>query len=85
MVADMVDMFVLLVAPGGGDELQVHHQTRYSPIKGMKKGIVELTDLILVNKADGHLATAARLAQVFEPQDSPRRWNTRVHSSISNR
>ena len=30
----------------------------------MKKGIVELTDLILVNKADGNLATAARLAQV---------------------
>ena len=53
MVADMVDMFVLLVAPGGGDELQ-----------GMKKGIVELTDLILVNKADGNLLPAARLAQV---------------------
>jgi putative protein kinase ArgK-like GTPase of G3E family len=30
----------------------------------MKKGIVELTDLILVNKADGNLAPAARLAQV---------------------
>lgn len=53
MVADMVDMFVLLVAPGGGDELQ-----------GMKKGIVELADLIVVNKADGHLAVPARMAQI---------------------
>ena len=42
MVAEMVDMFVLLVPPAGGDELQ-----------GMKRGIVELSDLIIVNKADG--------------------------------
>ncbi len=48
-VADMVDMFVLLVQPGGGDELQ-----------GIKKGVVELADLILVNKADGAFAPAAR-------------------------
>jgi len=48
-VADMVDMFVLLLLPGGGDELQ-----------GMKRGIVELADLLLVNKADGELAPAAR-------------------------
>jgi LAO/AO transport system kinase len=47
-VADLVDMFVLLLQPGGGDELQ-----------GMKKGIVELADLIVVNKADGDLADAA--------------------------
>ena len=47
-VADMVDMFVLLVAPGGGDELQ-----------GLKKGIVEHADLIVVNKSDGDLAAAA--------------------------
>lgn len=53
MVADMVDMFTLLVAPGAGDELQ-----------GMKKGIVELSDMILVNKADGELAAAARMAQI---------------------
>jgi LAO/AO transport system kinase len=50
-VADMVDMFLLLLLPGGGDELQ-----------GIKKGVVELADLILVNKADGDLATAARRA-----------------------
>ncbi len=47
-VADMVDMFMLLLAPGAGDELQ-----------GLKKGIVELADLILVNKADGDLKPAA--------------------------
>ena len=47
-VADMVDMFLLLIAPGGGDDLQ-----------GIKRGIVELADLILVNKADGDLAPAA--------------------------
>ncbi|KAJ3413622.1 hypothetical protein HDV05_007766 [Chytridiales sp. JEL 0842] len=53
MVADMVDMFVLLVAPGGGDELQ-----------GLKKGIVEMADMILVNKADGVLAGPAKVAQM---------------------
>ncbi len=47
-VADMTDMFLLLLQPGGGDELQ-----------GIKRGIVELADLILVNKADGELAEAA--------------------------
>ncbi len=47
-VADMVDLFLLLVAPGGGDELQ-----------GIKRGIMELADLVVVNKADGDLAPAA--------------------------
>ncbi len=47
-VAEMTDMFVLLLLPGGGDELQ-----------GIKRGIVELADLVLVNKADGELAAAA--------------------------
>ena len=42
MVAEMTDVFVLLIAPGGGDELQ-----------GVKRGIMEMADLILVNKADG--------------------------------
>ncbi|GAB5592563.1 hypothetical protein Unana1_07463 [Umbelopsis nana] len=53
MVAEMVDMFVLLVGPGGGDELQ-----------GLKKGIVELSDMVIVNKADGKLADAARSASM---------------------
>jgi LAO/AO transport system kinase len=47
-VADMVDMFLLLLAPAGGDELQ-----------GLKKGIVELADALVVNKADGDLRAAA--------------------------
>ena len=42
MVAEMTDVFVLLIAPGGGDELQ-----------GVKRGIMEMADLVLVNKADG--------------------------------
>ncbi|MGE5504943.1 MAG: methylmalonyl Co-A mutase-associated GTPase MeaB [Actinomycetota bacterium] len=50
-VADMVDLFLLLLVPGGGDELQ-----------GIKKGIVELADAIVVNKADGDLAAAAARA-----------------------
>jgi LAO/AO transport system kinase len=47
-VADLVDLFLLLLLPGGGDELQ-----------GLKKGIVELADLLVVNKADGELEAAA--------------------------
>lgn len=47
-VADMVDLFLLLLSPGGGDDLQ-----------GIKKGIVELADLLVVNKADGDLKPAA--------------------------
>jgi LAO/AO transport system kinase len=50
-VADMVDMFVLLMLPGGGDELQ-----------GIKKGVIELADLILVNKADGEFVASAQRA-----------------------
>ena len=50
-VADLVDLFVLVVAPGGGDELQ-----------GIKRGIMELADLVVVNKADGDLLPAAQRA-----------------------
>lgn len=49
MVSDMTDVFVLLLAPGGGDELQ-----------GVKRGIMEMADLILVNKADGDNVAAAQ-------------------------
>jgi GTPase len=48
-VADMTDMFVLILPPAAGDELQ-----------GIKRGIVEFADLVLVNKADGELAEAAQ-------------------------
>jgi LAO/AO transport system kinase len=47
-VADMTDMFVLMLLPGAGDELQ-----------GIKRGIVELADLILINKADDDLQSLA--------------------------
>jgi LAO/AO transport system kinase len=50
-VADLTDMFLLLLLPGGGDELQ-----------GLKRGIVEMADLVLVNKDDGELADAAQRA-----------------------
>ena len=48
MVAEMTDVFVLLLAPAGGDELQ-----------GVKRGIMEIADLIVVNKADGALKPVA--------------------------
>jgi LAO/AO transport system kinase len=50
-VAEMVDFFLVLMLPGAGDELQ-----------GIKKGILELADLIAVNKADGEAARAAQRA-----------------------
>ncbi|NIA71823.1 methylmalonyl Co-A mutase-associated GTPase MeaB [Pelagibius litoralis] len=50
-VSEMVDIFLLMLLPGGGDELQ-----------GIKKGIVELADAVIVNKADGDLAAAAERA-----------------------
>ncbi len=49
VVADLCDVFVLILAPAGGDELQ-----------GVKRGIMEVADLILVNKADGDTAAAAQ-------------------------
>lgn len=48
VVAEMSDLFLLLLAPAGGDELQ-----------GVKRGIMEMADLILVNKADGDLKSTA--------------------------
>lgn len=48
-VAQMTDMFLLLLLPGSGDDLQ-----------GIKRGVTEFADLILINKADGSLADAAK-------------------------
>jgi LAO/AO transport system kinase len=67
-IADMVDLFILLIAPGGGGELQ-----------GLKRGILELADLVVVTKADGDLEPAARRAiadyahalRLVRPQDTP--------------
>jgi LAO/AO transport system kinase len=50
-VADMTDFFLALMLPGAGDELQ-----------GLKKGLVELADMIAVNKADGDNVGRARAA-----------------------
>ncbi|WP_417684782.1 methylmalonyl Co-A mutase-associated GTPase MeaB [Roseibium sp.] len=50
-VADMVDFFLVLMLPGAGDELQ-----------GIKKGVLEIADMIAVNKADGEGALRARAA-----------------------
>ena len=48
MVAEMTDIFLLLLAPAGGDELQ-----------GVKRGIMEIADLVIINKADGALKPIA--------------------------
>ena len=70
VVADLSDLFVLLLAPAGGDELQ-----------GVKRGIMEVADLIVVNKADGDLKPAAQRTRAdyagalrllrARPQDPP--------------
>ncbi len=67
-VADMVDFFLVLLLAGGGDDLQ-----------GIKKGIIELADMIAINKADGDNHTrAARAANdyqnaiaIFTPKGAP--------------
>jgi len=48
VVSELSDLFMLLLAPAGGDELQ-----------GVKRGIMEIADMILVNKADGDLKSTA--------------------------
>ena len=71
----MTDMFVVLLAPGAGDGLQ-----------GVKRGIMELADLVVVNKADGDLAgTARHMVTDFRQALSLMRpgrtfWTTRVMS-----
>lgn len=55
-VADMVDVFVVLLLAGGGDDLQ-----------GIKKGIIELADIVCINKADGdNLSRATRAAADYQ-------------------
>lgn len=48
LVAQMTDIFLLMLLPGGGDELQ-----------GIKRGIMELADIVTINKADGDLLSSA--------------------------
>ncbi|MEQ8705254.1 MAG: methylmalonyl Co-A mutase-associated GTPase MeaB [Phaeodactylibacter sp.] len=72
-VHSMTDFFLLLLLPGAGDELQ-----------GIKRGIVEMADLAVVNKADGERLPLARQAKqsyrnamhLFPPKESE--WATRV-------
>jgi LAO/AO transport system kinase len=69
----MVDVFVLLLLPGAGDELQ-----------GIKKGIVEMADLVLINKADGDNRTRAEHARADQDaalhylQPATPGWKTEV-------
>ncbi len=80
-VADMVDFFLVLLLSGGGDDLQ-----------GIKKGIIEIADMIAINKADGDNVTRAELAateyraalQILTPQSAT--WSPPVltMSGLSN-
>jgi len=66
-VADMVDFFLVLLLAGGGDDLQ-----------GIKKGVIEIADMIAINKADGDNVTRAGRAAseyqaaltIFTPKDA---------------
>lgn len=75
LVADMVDVFLVLMLANAGDELQ-----------GIKRGILELADLVAVNKADGENRPAALRAQAeteaalrYMPALTPG-WRTEVHA-----
>lgn len=52
MVQSMVDFFMLLLLPNAGDDLQ-----------GIKRGVMEMADLVVINKADGEAILSAKLAQ----------------------
>ena len=73
LVREMVDFFLLLILPGSGDDLQ-----------GIKRGIVELADLIVIHKADGDRRALARQTQrdfkralhLFPPKNSE--WTVQV-------
>lgn len=74
-VSEMVDMFVLLISPGAGDELQ-----------GIKRGIMEVADLIVVTKDDGDLKAAAKRmkaeyisASKFLRSKKSLLWRPKVH------
>lgn len=75
LVRGMVDFFLLLMLPGAGDELQ-----------GIKKGIMEMADALVINKADGENEKAAKRAlqeykqalHLFPPSESG--WRTRALS-----
>jgi len=75
VVRQMVDFFLLVLIAGGGDELQ-----------GIKKGVIELADAIVINKADGPNRPAAELARAeYERalhylRPATEGWQTRAHT-----
>ena len=75
IVRDMVDFFMLVVLTGAGDELQ-----------GMKKGIMELADAIVVNKADGDNKTNAKKTKkeynqiLHFLQPATKGWSTKAYT-----
>jgi LAO/AO transport system kinase len=71
-VSHIVDMFMLLMQPGSGDELQ-----------GIKRGILEVSDLVIVNKSDGEYEKISKIAQhdykkSLEVLQERRSWQTSV-------
>ncbi|MED4204320.1 methylmalonyl Co-A mutase-associated GTPase MeaB [Neobacillus mesonae] len=78
IIRDMVDFFMLLVLTGAGDELQ-----------GMKKGIMELADAIIVHKADGENKPKAEKTKheynriLHFLQQATKGWVTKAHSCSS--
>ncbi len=79
MVADLVDMSALLLLPGAGDEIQ-----------GIKRGIVEMADILIVNKSDGERVTLSKQIQknyqnaihLFQPKDHGKMVNVLRCSSL---
>ncbi|MBT8221208.1 MAG: methylmalonyl Co-A mutase-associated GTPase MeaB [Bacteroidia bacterium] len=78
-VKEMVDCFVLLLLPGGGDELQ-----------GMKKGIVEMADILSIHKCDGDQIQLARQTQKeyqqalhLSPKKKINNWQAEVITTSS--
>jgi len=74
VVADMVDFFLVLMLPNAGDELQ-----------GIKKGVLEVADLIAVNKADIDIKAAKRAARAYEValhimEQADPAWSPPVHT-----
>jgi LAO/AO transport system kinase len=74
VVADMVDFFLVLMLPNAGDELQ-----------GIKKGVLEVADLIAVNKADIDDKAARRAARAYEialhiMEQADPDWSPPVHT-----
>ncbi len=75
VVREMVDFFLLILIAGGGDELQ-----------GIKKGVIELADAIVINKADGENRPAAERARAEYEQalhylrPATEGWQTRAHT-----